>query len=258
MSKSPLAVTIFVTFASVVSMSTNLRPLKVKAFTLAFAAVATATAVSCAHKPAATTPEEANPCFRIVAEGNIPELQKNLSECKKANNKSATSLMMLAASRDQVAVLEFLFNAENKNVESLNEYDLSGDTPLFYAAATSKTKALNWLLENGAATKSFRADGISAFMIAIQSGNKASFEAFLKSKSQIEELNTPNEDGWTPLFYAVRQENLGLVKSLLELGATPMILSKENDTPLTLADEQQWKEGVQLIKKYSQKKKKRN
>lgn len=211
---------------------------------------------ACAHQ--GTAKDDGNPCFHWVADGNLTELQNNINTCKKTNNKSATSLMMFAASRDRVEVLNYLFEQEGRNIESLNEYDLSGSSPLFYAAATSKNKAIQWLLENGAATKSFRADKISPFMIAIQFGNQQSFEYFLKSKSQIEELNIANEDGWTPLFFAVRQENIELVQKLLELGAETQILSKENDTPLTLADEQQWKAGITLIKKFSQKKKPHN
>ena len=206
--------------------------------------------ISCSHKP--TTPEGANPCFVMIVEGKTKELQENLVECKKANNRHATSLLMFAASREQIPAMELLL----QDGADLDEYDFNGDTALFYAASTRKNKAIEWLLQKGASPKSFRKDGISPLMISINNGNEESWNLFLSAQGQIDDLNTANEDGWTPLFFAVRKENLKLVEKLLSLGAETQILSKENDTPLTLADEQQWKDGIKLIKKYAEKNKK--
>jgi uncharacterized protein len=159
---------------------------------------------------------------------------------------------MTASARERINVMNYLL----AHGEVLDTPDGNGDTALFYASATSKTESIAWLLAHGASTKSFRKDGITPFMITLQNGNERAFDLFLTNENQVRELNIANEDGWTPIFFAVRKQDPVLLQKLLNLGANPQVLSNDLESPLTLADEQQWKEGIALLKKKKLPKKK--
>ena len=55
------------------------------------------------------------------------------------------------------------------------------------------------------------------------------------SKSESDHLNTLDERGNPPLFYAVVNSNVQCVKALLELGANANVVGRYGNTPLHIA-----------------------
>jgi ankyrin repeat protein len=206
---------------------------------------------ACSHKPTAPSTDAVNRCFQWVSLGDLQTLQSNVLRCKGVRSPHGTTLLMSASSRGRIEIMNELVSQQWN--EGLDAVDSHGDTALFYASSASQTEAIAWLLAQGASPKSFRKDGITPFMLTLQNENRKAYNLFLSNTTQIQEINAATEDGWTALFFAVRKEDAVLLKKLLELGANPQILSNALETPLTLADEQQWKEGIALLTKSAKK-----
>ena len=59
--------------------------------------------------------------------------------------------------------------------------------------------------------------------------------AALKFCNSISEINTQNENGWTPIYQSILSNNLEALYDLLKLGANPDISNNLGETPLYLA-----------------------
>jgi ankyrin repeat protein len=195
----------------------------------------------CAQKPVL---KDQQSCYRWAAEGNVSQLEAQWNLCQKANTEHATTLLMTAAAHGQLEIMSFL----EKHGSDLNERDLTGDTALHYAVSTDQPKSVMWLLENGALQKSFRQDGISPLMIAL---NRCRGETVDLLLSKPVDINAKMEDGWTALFYAVRREDPEILKKILDLGADMSIKSVDKETALDLAKEQGWPEAIKLLQTFS-------
>jgi ankyrin repeat protein len=61
-------------------------------------------------------------------------------------------------------------------------------------------------------------------------------------------INCIGPFGWTPLFYAVRSNQIEVVKVLLEKGANPFVCDKDGLTVLDLAMKNEYRELHTLLK----------
>lgn len=61
-------------------------------------------------------------------------------------------------------------------------------------------------------------------------------------------INCVGPSGWTPLFYAVRSNQIEVVKALLENGADPMVKDKDGNTIMDIAIQKQHMELFTLLK----------
>lgn len=62
-----------------------------------------------------------------------------------------------------------------------------------------------------------------------------------------EEINVPNEYGWTPLYRALISNNISAMTELLKLGADPNITNNMNETPLYQAIDNENFEAMMLL-----------
>ena len=60
-------------------------------------------------------------------------------------------------------------------------------------------------------------------------------------------VNCVGPSGWTPLFYAVRSNQIEVVKVLLENGANPTIFDKDGTTILDIAIKKEYAELITLL-----------
>ena len=61
-------------------------------------------------------------------------------------------------------------------------------------------------------------------------------------------VNCVGPSGWTPLFYAVRSNQIEVVEVLLENGANPAIFDKDRVTILDIAIKKEYAELISLLK----------
>jgi ankyrin repeat protein len=67
---------------------------------------------------------------------------------------------------------------------------------------------------------------------AIEVGNIEALRAAIEAG---EDVNTPDEDGNTPLHKAVEKDRFKMVRMLLEAGADPNVRNKRGETPIVIA-----------------------
>ena len=85
------------------------------------------------------------------------------------------------------------------------------------------------------------------------SSSKSSSDIFLENNpihlfcNTREEINQPNEYGWTPLYRALISNNIEAMKELLKEGADPNIANNMNETPLYQAIDNDNKEAILLL-----------
>lgn len=85
------------------------------------------------------------------------------------------------------------------------------------------------------------------------SSSKSSLDVFLENNqihlfcSVKEEINEPNEYGWTPLYRALVSNNIEAMKELLKEGADPNIPNNMNETPLYQAIDNENEEAMLLL-----------
>jgi ankyrin repeat protein len=165
------------------------------------------------------------PLHYAAAAGHKAMVELLLS--KKANvnaaDKDGTTPLHLAAESGYRSVVESLLNHGAK----VNAKDKYGSTPLLLAATRGFRSVIELLLEHGAdinaaTTYAYRSRGGglkgTALDIAAQRSDQTLAE-FLLSKGAA--VNTVNDDGRTPLSYAVENRQEPFVKLLLDAHADP-------------------------------------
>src|SRR5919106_1846344 len=83
------------------------------------------------------------------------------------------------------------------------------------------------------ASVDLRAAGGNSLIEAIRAGDMAAARALLMKQRDL--VKRPEPDGTTPLHWAVRVNDLGLVQALLRAGADPNSANRYGATPLELA-----------------------
>ena len=112
-----------------------------------------------------------------------------------------------------------------------NKTSLDGKTCLDMAVESRKPGIVQALLDSGANVKAVSADGDSPVLLAAQNGMEESYEIIrilAKAGAPMDQSNA----AYSPLEYAVEQENLKLIQVLLENGANPSAKVKTGSTPL--------------------------
>lgn len=149
-----------------------------------------------------------------------------------------------------------------------------GWTPLFYAVRANQIEVVKVLLENGADLFVCDKDGITIldlamkkeygelhtllkietmnvpyhkmeFSLACGRGDLKTMWSMLEKDTSI--VHKPGLAGWTPLFYAVRSNQIQAVKLLLIFGADTSIKDTMRQTVLDIAKRKEYDEIVKLI-----------
>ncbi|MDR0614930.1 MAG: ankyrin repeat domain-containing protein [Lactobacillales bacterium] len=125
--------------------------------------------------------------------------------------------------------------------------DKDGSTPLFIAVQNDNVDATQILIDAGANGDITCEQGFSPFHFAVQEG-KLKFVQMLLSREGCVDINKPTDlCGITPVFLALRKNNLPLVKMLIAKHADLNIPDKEGFHPLDYAVQEENLEAVELI-----------
>lgn len=108
-----------------------------------------------------------------------------------------------------------LFNKSGFDINALNE---QGKTPLIHAIQTNDLKLLNFLINNKANLSVTDSKGNTPFLTAIKANQSLDFAKRLIPKKE-DVFNYANQNGETPLSFAIAENKIDLVKYLLKNGA---------------------------------------
>jgi ankyrin repeat protein len=129
-----------------------------------------------------------------------------------APNRYGVTPLSLACTNGSAAMIDLLLNAKADPNAALPE----GETPLMTAARTGKPNAVRLLLTHGADVKAKEGThGQTALMWAAAEGNVAAVELLIEFGA---DLHAVSKGGFTPMMFATREGQAGVVKALLKAG----------------------------------------
>lgn len=156
-----------------------------------------------------------------------------------------------AAIRGFVDVIKFCVRVGGK----VDIFDHNGSSPLHYAAAEGHLEAVECLSESSNAKYAINNEGKTAFALAVENGHlhlldllrlgdvlhrAARVDDVLGLKSSLAQganVNSRDQNGWTPLHRAAFKGRIECVKALLNHGAEVDIFDDAGYTPLQCAVE---------------------
>ena len=145
---------------------------------------------------------------------------------------------------------------QEKNINRLNT---NNQSVLFYPTVLKYPKAVKFIIEKGIDINQRDNEELSALEIAISYGYKKTVELLLKKGAIIKfsngyttlilsvisnnielinffinskNINQADNDGWTPLFWAIQYENVQVINLLLKEGANPNSVDNDSRTPI--------------------------
>lgn len=173
------------------------------------------------------------PIISASAAGNsevIVYLVDNGAEVTVKDDMGKTPLLY-AIRFDQPQAIESLVKGDNAAIDLP---DPTGNAPIIYAAQDDLLNNVKVLLKYGA-NPNYRnpSSGLSALAAAAAEGHTQIIRALVKTGGA--DINLPDQAGRTPLFYAIEQNQLGSLRTLLTLGADVNAQDVLGATPLMLA-----------------------
>ena len=150
--------------------------------------------------------------------------------------QNISELLIIAAGKDNLNMLEFLFEYINNLkdmtvVDVINTPDDSGNTAIINAVANDSISAAELLYQNGADVNLINEMGNTALSTASMYEDLKTVKFLLEHGA---EVNGADVLGMTALHFAVQGGSLEIVKLLLEAGADVNTLAHDTWTPLDL------------------------
>jgi len=139
------------------------------------------------------------------------------------NNKNST-LLHIAAFCQQEAVLDYLI----KKGATIDVVNTDGDTPLLFAAQRGSIPMLKRLIDKGGDINRVNNDRNTAIYYAVRTNKEELFSFLIASGADV-------NLGLSPLHTAVLNENLGMVKGLVNKETNVDVLNERGNTPLAIA-----------------------
>ena len=161
--------------------------------------------------------------------GNLEVVQALIAAHPDVNSVDGVghTPLIRAIETQQTAIVKVLIAAKaNANVK-----DREGRTSLMKAAESRKPEIVQAVIDGGADVKAITADGDSPALVAAQGGAPESLE-IIKNLGAAKTKLDASKAGYTPLSYAISQENKALVKALLDAGADPNAKTASGRAPL--------------------------
>lgn len=153
----------------------------------------------------------------------------------------------IAASKGDVQTVQRLL----KDGADVNDKDIEGRTPLYYAVSNGHIDIVNTLLKNGADITQVTNKGNIPLHTATSKGYKEIIEVLLQHVSHDKLKDFINaktaSSGTTSLHVAAQSGSLEVVKSLLKHGAIYDIKNKEGKTPIDLSKDQSVNNLLKLV-----------
>ena len=130
-------------------------------------------------------------------------------------------------------IKEFAAMPDGVVIDTINDYDESGMTPLLHAARAGYLDAVLNIIKAGAnITKPSEYEGDSAVYLAAEGGHDIVVSALIRAGADV---NHPNKLGITPIFAASQVGYTRTVKVLVEAGAGIGRISDNGLSPLMVA-----------------------
>ncbi len=165
--------------------------------------------------------------------------QKALAE-RGINVDEYDEALVKAAQTGDSDLLRLLIDAE----VNVNKADSDGDTPLGWAAMKGHLECVKLLLATEVINiDSLNKQGQSALYFSILNGHRECAIALVEAHAAV---NTPDSDGKTPLFIACEQDDIEMVKLLLEAGA---LVQPQTDNGLNSLEAAQSDACINLLNK---------
>jgi ankyrin repeat protein len=123
-----------------------------------------------------------------------------------------------------------------------------GDTPLMFAVQVNNIEAMKCLLAAGASATESK-DSTSLLMVASAAGSLSAVKALIAAGA---EVNQANNDGVTPICFAVSPGHTAIVSALIEAGADVnhvVDFDRYANTPLDVASGPRSRAAVDVLKK---------
>jgi len=147
-----------------------------------------------------------------------------------------------AAQQGHTAPIELLLG-KGADIDPLDETSL---TPLIAAAAAGHTNAVKLLLDKGANIHHKDVNGFSALHKASANGKTDTVSVLVKRGANPDDKSASHESV-TPLILATRGQHLATMTELLTLKALPNLSDYEKVSPLHVASDDGFEEGVKLL-----------
>ncbi|TMW57111.1 hypothetical protein Poli38472_003036 [Pythium oligandrum] len=173
------------------------------------------------------------------ADGDSKGMVKYLLEPKTRN-----TLLHYACDNGNLDACKYLLMCEGMVEASLNEPNVFGHTPLFYAASSGKLPLVKWLISNGADIDMDYSDHediqprdddhgmFTPLQIACFKGYEDIVNFFVECNAA---LSGTRRNGKTPLHVASSQNHKAIVKILMEAGADIHACDDQGKTPVDVA-----------------------
>lgn len=157
---------------------------------------------------------------------NKTQAYTSVKEILETNDEQGFSCLQWAALNDRVTIVSYLLE---QGVE-VNAQDPTGQTALHWAAVRGSLSSMETLLRGGADPKIADSKGYSVCHVAAQYG-QVSIVYHLYMKWGLD-VDSPDNDGRTPLHWACYKGFRDTVKLLIVMGANVMKMDSEECTPL--------------------------
>lgn len=213
--------------------------------------------------------------FDAVKSGFEEEVNNYLQQGININvaNDNGQTALMIAAKHGKDVILDILLTAQ----ADISIKDKDGFSALLYAATTGNLQSVQSLLQAGANPNDTLPNNQTALMLAARTGNSSTVHLLAESGADVmkcadngysallyaviggsitalQELLThgtakmKTSRGTTALMLAVREENLNMVKFLLEMGADVNARDNNGQTALKIANVHNKLEIITLLK----------
>lgn len=126
-------------------------------------------------------------------------------------------------------------------------FDQEKRNPLLWAASAGGTEACIALVKAGVKVDHGDKDGLTALHCAASRGQPAVIECLINECSATVDIQDNN--GCTPLFYAITLENLQCAEILLQLGASASVTDKRGRSPSHCAARKGDNKSLDMLKK---------
>ena len=157
--------------------------------------------------------------------------------CCPALGAAALTLLVACGNPDDILTAARFGDVEQLEVSiesgmDVNHADPAGETALFHAIGSGKSRPFELLMGNGADVKVQDSQGNTPLHKAASFG-RAEFVSRLIAAGSV--INATNKVGTTPLHYAVKSVDPETVKRLMEAGGNAESPDTNNETPLAMA-----------------------
>ncbi|XP_065333887.1 ankyrin-3-like isoform X2 [Cloeon dipterum] len=139
------------------------------------------------------------------------------------------NLLHYSVRSNRLDLLEYIYE---KGI-SINDRNLSGNTPLLTAAATGSLEVFKFFIEKGADLKATNSDEFDALFLAAKYGN-LDVVKYLLNLGKFD-VNRKTSKGHYPLLLASVNDNLKVIECLLEAGADINLRGVHGFTPCLAA-----------------------